>query len=201
MELDDLRGQWQAQTQDVAATQPSLQPAQENLIDKMRRNSQRDLALSMIIAVGILVYIALTEWPKYQLLGAFVLLSVGVTLFYNYQKLELLKRMARNDGSIHGHLDTLYKGLRKLLRFYKSVTLAAGPIAMLLMLGPRVSQELARTGPIRWKVIGIYLVFVLIFSALMYAAAVYSTRRYHQRLYGQHLDRLEAALRELEAPE
>ena len=64
-----------------------------------------------------------------------------------------------------------------------------------------VEQELVRAAPFRWSLVSIEAGCVLLLVLPLQWAAVRGTRWYLQRLYGQHLDRLEASLRELVEPE
>lgn len=202
MELDDLRGQWQQRTAAAdAAVLFAVPKEQPGLIEKMRRNAQWELALTIVIAFGLPIFIALTKIPIYRLWAAVMLLLAGIMLFYYYQKLVTLGRMLRVDGSVQGHLQVLCGGLRALLLFYHRLTLATGPTMLLLLLGYYVGRELARATPFRWGRIGGMTLFVLIFGLLLQLVVIYGTRWYLQRLYGQHLDHLETALRELSAGE
>jgi Flp pilus assembly protein TadB len=201
MELDDLRRAWKQPLPTTVIDSAHLQQlvkSQPGLVENMRRNAQWELALTILVSFGLPVFIALAKVPIYRLYAAVMLLMSGVLLFYYYQKLLLLQRMTRTDGNVHGHLQTLCEGLRTLLRFYYRLTLATGPVMLLMLTGYYVGQELARPTPFRWEFIGLLIVAMLLLGALLQVAVIYGTRWYLQRLYGRHLDRLEASLRELE---
>lgn len=116
--------------------------------------------------------------------------------YYYYRQLRLIGRVVRAKGQVWAHLVAMSAGLRQLLRFYYRFTLATGPLLLSLALGFFVGQELARPGAFRWPLVGGIAAAFLFFGAVLQVGAVYGPL-YAQRLYGQHLDRLEASLREL----
>ena len=202
MELDDLRRQWQQ----PETTPPSVSPAQlerllahhsTSLIEKMRRNAWVEAVLNALVAVTLPFYIATRQSALYRMYGVAMLLLAVLMLYYYYRQLRLIGRMARAEGHVRAHLATMSAGLRQLLRFYYRLTLATGPLLLSLVLGFFVGQELARPGAFRWPLVGGIAAAFLFFGAVLQVGAVYGTRWYVQRLYGQHLDRLEASLREL----
>jgi hypothetical protein len=207
MELDDLRRQWQQPTADTASVSSAelnemLAAKSDGLIEKMRRNTWLEALFTVAMVVGTLFYM----WAKrsdviYLLLGGTLLLLSAVLLVHYYRQLQLLQRMTRTDAQVRTHLGTLGAGLRRLLRFYYRLTLAVLPYMLIMLLGFQVSKELAHPGGFHWKFIGLLAAAYLVLGVVVQVAVVYATRWYLQRLYGQHLDRLEASLRELAEPE
>ena len=202
MELDDLRRQWQQ----PETTSQSVSPAQLesllahrsiSLIEKMRRNAWVEAVFNALVAVTLPFYIATRQSVLYRMYGVAMLLLAVLMLYYYYRQLRLIGRMARAEGHVRAHLVAMSAGLRQLLRFYYRLTLATGPLLLSLALGFFVGQELARPSAFRWPLVGGIAAAFLFFGAVLQAGAVYGTRWYVQRLYGQHLDRLEASLREL----
>jgi hypothetical protein len=204
MELDDLRRQWQqpapADTSPVSPTEIGgmLAATSGNLIEKMRRNTWYEAALTGLILVAAPLYAWQSGAQAVQLLLVAVLLLLsGILLASYYQQLQLLRRMEQPEIHVRAHLGALCAGLRQRLRFYYRLTLATAPLMLLLLLGFHVGKELAHPGPFHWKFILLLTGAYAIMGALVQVAVVYLTRWYLQRLYGQHLDRLEASLREL----
>ena len=202
MELDDLRRQWQ---QPETAQLP-VSPAQlesllahrsTGLIEKMRRNAWVEAVLNALLAVMLPFYLATRQSALYRMYSVAMLLLAVLMLYYYYRQLQLIGRMARAEGHVRAHLVAMSAGLRQLLRFYYRLTLATGPLLLSLVLGFFVGQELARSGPFRWPLVGGIAAALLFFGTVLQVGVVYGTRWYVQRLYGQHLDRLEASLREL----
>lgn len=204
MELDDLRHQWQ---QPESAGAPAVSPAQldsllthrsTGLVEKMRRNTWFEFFFSLGVVALALFY--LIVWSKEVFFQVFavmlVLLAVGILYYYRLQ-LRLLRRMTHAEVHVRAHLSALCAGLRQLLWFYYRLTLTSLPLALLIDLGFFVDKALARPGPFRWGRLGLFVGAMLVVGALAQIGVVYATRWYLQRLYGQHLDRLEANLREL----
>jgi hypothetical protein len=208
MELDDLRRQWQ---QPAPADAPLVSPAEiggmlaansGNLMEKMRRNTWYEAALTLLIMVAAPIYAWHSGGQAVQLLlAASLLLLSGILLVNYYRQLQLLRRMEQPETHVRAHLGALCAGLRQRLRFYYRLTLATAPLMLLLLLGFHVGQELAHPGPFHWKFILLLAAAYAVMGALVQAGVAYLTRWYLQRLYGQHLDRLEASLRELDEPE
>ena len=211
MELDEFRRRWQQTPPTADLTETSLKQLLKHrstsLVEKMRRNARLEAGLTVLVIMLLPAYIVYTDIVyadklPLQLWGKFMLvLAVGM-LYYYYLKLGLLQRMAHAETQVRQHLSQLCAGLRQLLRFYYRLTLATGPFVLLMGLCFAVSKEYAhsRLTPgyvVDWEALGIMAAVMLVGGALLQVGTVYGTRWYLQRLYGQHLDRLEASLREL----
>ena len=209
MELDDLRRHWQ---QAEPAGVPPVNAAQLNrllkghsdgLVEKMRRSTWFEIAgslLLMLVAPLLLLRVGsgLIIFRAYTVL--LEVLAIGL-LYHYYKQMGLLQRMTQADTAVRTHLGALCEGLRQLLRFYYRITLATLPLTLLLNLGYVVGRELAHTGSFRWALVGFMGGGMLLAVGLAQLAVAPITRWYLQRLYGQHLDRLEASLRELSQDE
>ena len=206
MELDELRRRWQQAPPTADLTETSLKQLLKHrstsLVEKMRRNARLEAGLTVLVIMLLPVYIVYTDKLPLQLWGKFMLvLAVGM-LYYYYLKLGLLQRMAHAETQVRQHLSQLCAGLRQMLRFYYRLTLVTGPFVLLMGLCFAVSKEYAhsRLTPgyvVDWEALGVMTAVMLVGGALLQVGTVYGTRWYLQRLYGQHLDRLEASLREL----
>ena len=201
MELDDLRRQWQQPQPPGAAFDhvqlEALLKKRPGLVEKMRRNARVEMALTAGLLAAVCWYCFRAE-KLIEIVGGYFLLLLGLgQLYYYYHKLGVLRRMATVEGHVRNHLHKLCTEMRGLLRFFYRVTLAAGPLGLFLGFCYGFGKQLARPDGVRLA----YLFWeggaLLVFGALLQVAVVYGTRWYLQRLYGQHLDRLEASLREL----
>lgn len=207
MELDDLRRQWQ---QPEKAAPPAITPAELHallrrqrggLIEKMRRNTYWEASVASVLVVPtLLIFLAYNHGPLAMLYAGALSLLTAIMAYYYYKVIRLLRRLAENTGSVRGHLERLYAGLRQLLRFYYRLTLATMPGAMLLIYGFFVGKELLRPDGFRTSLLAEVGVGLLLLGAVLQTGVVYATRWWMQRLYGQHLDRLEGQLRELDEP-
>ena len=205
MELDDLRRQWQ---QPDVASEPAVLDAvglarllnkqSEGIVERLRRSARLELYLNGGLMLGSL---ALAWWgPQFWLrVFGWVLVAIGsVCIVYLQRKLHLLRRLDDPAGDLRAHLLQLARGLRTLIRFYFRFTIAMLPVAGLV----NVLMVVSTSKPSNWLTTkpGIALlavVFVVVLPAVLYLPVASATRLYLQRLYGQHLDRLEANLREL----
>jgi hypothetical protein len=207
MELDDLRRQWQRPEKAVppaitpAELQALLRRQRGGLIEKMRRNTYWEAGVASVLVVPTLVvFLAHNRGPLAVLYAGSLALLTMMMAYYYYKVIRLLRRLAETTGSVRGHLERLYAGLRQLLRFYYRLTLATLPGSLLLIYGFFMGKELLRPGGFRASLLAEVGVGLLLIGALLQTAVVYGTRWWMQRLYGQHLDRLEGQLRELDEP-
>ena len=201
MELDDLRRQWQ-QPQPPGAAFDNVQleallKKRPGLVEKMRRNARIEMALTAGLLLAVCWYCLRAKGLIDVVIGYYLLLVGLGQLYYYYHKLGVLRRMATVEGHVRNHLHKLCTEMRGLLRFFYRVTLAAGPLTLLLGFCYELGQQLARPGGVRLAYLFWLGGALLVFGALLQVPVVYGTRRYLQYLYGQHLDRLEASLREL----
>lgn len=205
MELDDLRRQWQrpepvAPIAFTAVEWQALAARQRGgLIEKMRRNTYWEAVVGLGIIAPFLIISMLMSHKTLSTLyaGAMTVLAV-VMAYYYYQVLAILRRLTETTGSVRGHLERLYGGLRQLLRFYYRLSLATGPVLLTLIFCFMLGKELVRPAGFRPSLMVALGIALLFFGSLLQIAAVYGTRWWVQRLYGQHLDRLEGQLRELD---
>jgi|GEM_PF-1092775 len=207
MEIDDLRRQWR-QPEPVAPptlTGLDLNALQKGrtlgLVEKMRRAAWIEAGLSILMGVGLLVALPKVHDTLLRVFGGLLLLMVIVLAAYYYRLLGTLRRMAEPAGSVRGHLATLAQGLRQLLQFYYRLTLASGPVTMVVLGGSELWRMAQRGLFERWPKAGIIIGLFLLMGLLVQVGIVRFARWYVQRLYGQHLDRLEGQLRELSEDE
>lgn len=208
MELDDFRRQWKqpvaadfsAGSLNADALTQLLTRGPSNPISKMQRNARVEMALTAGLMLLPLAVMRVNKPVTIFWSVLMILLGLG-QLYYYYYKLGVLRRMATVEGNVRDHLRKLCLELRGLLRFLYRVTLATGPVTLLLLYGSYVFEELARPAGARVMLLAIVAGVLVVMGLLLQWALIRGTRAYLQRLYGQHLDRLEANLRELEATE
>ena len=203
MELDDLRRQWQqppAETPallDAAELTRLLGQQSEGIVGKLRRNARLELYINFAVLLGSLALVWLVQVFWVQVFG-WVLVVVGlVCIGYLYRKLHLLRRMDDPAGDLRAHLRQLASGLRALIRFYYRLTLAMLPVSGVVYALMAFSQFKHSLSLTSLPGLALALGLVVVLPALLYLPTAATTRRYLQYLYGQHLDRLEASLREL----
>jgi len=207
MELDDLRRAWKQPTTaespaalDTAALNALLAQEANSPVAKMQRNARVEMALTALLMLLPFAFMRIDK-PVTVFWTVFMVVLGSGQLYYYYYKLGVLRRMATVEGNVREHLQKLCVELRRLLRFLYRVTLGTGPVTLVLLFGSYVAVEQAQPTGLRPQFLLITAGVVLVLGILLQLGVLYGTRRYLQRLYGQHLDRLEASLRELEAAE
>jgi hypothetical protein len=202
MELDDLRRQWR-QPEPVAVP-PALTKAELHellarqsggIVAQLRRNARLEMTINYaLLAISLAVaWLAPVLWAR--LFGGLLALIALVCVFYFYRKLGLLRSMSDPASDLRAHLLRLTNGLRALIRFYYRFTLATLPVVCLLMGFMALSTTTKVVTPTKvWVIAGVLAVLCIV----LYLPTAHTTKRYLQWVYGQHLDRLEAQLRELD---
>jgi len=201
MELDDLRRQWRQPEPasmpaplSAAALQQLLARQSDDVVAKLRRNAQLEMAINyalLPLSLGV-AWLAPVLWVR--LWGGLLGLIALVCIFYFHRKVGLLKSMSNPAGDLRAYLLRLTTGLRSLIRFYYRFTLAMVPLVCLLMGIMTLTSTTKAVTPTKIWIISAVLVAL---CAVIYLPTAHITKRYLHWLYGQHLDRLEGQLREL----
>ncbi|HEX8429467.1 hypothetical protein [Hymenobacter sp.] len=204
MELDDLRRAWKQPTAaeappalDKAAVAKLLAYGADSPVAKMQRNARVEMVLTALLMLLPFAFMRPNK-PLTVFWTTFMVVLGSGQLYYYYYKLGVLRRMATVEGNVRDHLRKLCLELRRLLRFLYRVTLATGPVTLLLLFGSYVAIEQVRPAGLRPQFLLIVAGVTLVLGFFIQLCVLYGTRRYLQRLYGQHLDRLETSLQELE---
>jgi hypothetical protein len=208
LELDDLRRQWQQPTETApppvgaAELRGMLAGRAGGLVEKMRRNTWYEAAFVAFMAVVIPFYIwYIREQMLMVMIQGIVWVMMLLALGYYYKQLRLLRQLTFVDTQVRTHLRELCAGLRRGLQFYYWLGIGVYPFFMVVIMGYEVNRELAHPGAFRWKYILLLALVNVVIGVVLQIVMVYANRKWIQRLYGQHLDRLEASLRELDEPE
>jgi len=202
MELDDLRRHWrqpgpasEPATLSTAELRRVLARQSDDVLAKLRRNAKVEMAINyalLPLSLGM-AWLAPVLWVR--LWGGLLALIALVCIFYFHRKLGLLRHMSDPAGDLRAYLLRLTTGLRALIRFYYRLTLAMLPLTCLLMGVMALTTTTKAATPTKIWVIGAVLA---VLCAVIYLPTAHTTKRYLHWLYGQHLDRLEAQLRELD---
>jgi uncharacterized membrane protein len=202
MELDDLRRQWRQPepvtgpaTLSTAELRQLLARQSDGIVAQLRRNARLETSINYaLLGISLLVAgLAPVLWVR--LFGGLLALIALVCIFYFHRKLKLLRSMSDPAGDLRAHLLRLTSGLRTLIRFYYRFTLAMLPVACLLMGFMALSTTTSVVTPAKiWLIAGLLTVMCVV----IYLPTAHTTKRYLHWLYGQHLDRLDAQLRELD---
>lgn len=202
MELDELRARWQQPTladghapPDADALAHLLARQSAGILVKLRRNARLELGANYVALPASLALAALASTLWLRLFGWLLALVAGACIYYFHRKLGLLRDMDDPTDDLRGHLLRVTRGLRALIRFYYRLTLAMIPLTMLVNGLMTLNQLPSLQTPLK---AGLVLAAFQVLGAVLYLPTAHTTRRYLHWLYGQHLDQLEASLRELE---
>lgn len=202
MELDDLRRQWRQPepaagraTLSTPELRQLLARQSGSIVAQLRRNAQLEMTINYaLLAISLVVaWLAPVLWVRVW--GGILALIALVCVFYFHRKLGLLRSMSDPAGNLRAYLLRLTTGLRSLMQFYYRFTLAVLPVVCLLMGFMALSTTTKAVTPTKIWIIAALLTLL---CAVIYLPTAHTTKRYLQWLYGQHLDRLEAQLRELD---
>lgn len=198
--FDDLRRRWQQQPQAPATPnqwQALLASGSRSPITQMLRHVWTEVIIGTLLTVPLLI--GLLHWPgnwAAGLAGAVAGLSV-LSLLYYYRQLRLLRRLLHATGPLRSHAAEHLRQLRGLLRLGHHANLGITVILAALGLYGAAHYVLpALPAAATYSFLLWFGLTVLASLAIVHWLTKYSIRT----AYGQHLDRLEAVLREL-APE
>ncbi|AWM34935.1 hypothetical protein [Hymenobacter nivis] len=207
MELDDLRASWkqpvpveESATLNEAALMRLLARGSGSPVAKMRRNAWLEIGF-VLVCLAVCLGVAISTQDSYYLtsaawLGLICLLS---GLYYR-RKLAVLRSLGEVAGrAVREHIGQQLQSLRSLVELYYRATIWSVPASLtvsLLFVGGRMVQRFAE--PRLATGLGLLGMAYGVMGVLLYVLMRRATNWYLHRLYGQHLDRLEANLRELD---
>lgn len=202
MEIEDLKYIWRKESQgfkpkDKAELASMLKGRSSSIIMRLKRNVWIELIFTFLGGLGLLAY-ALTlpggylKWISIAILGLFAVYSL-----YYLKKLRLLNRFDPANEDIKANLERLIFNLKGYLKFYRrsySVLYPAFFIIGLLF----VAIEHGAAGFFNKVTKPDVLLLLLPGAAVFFILSSWLTTWYLKKLYGNHLEKLEALLRELE---
>lgn len=206
MELDDLRHRWQ---QTAASTSTPLSPtALEQLLTttahssvaRLRRNAQWELGFTVAFLLGSCAWLFYTRSLEQRTMTIWLMVVCVVSITsYHRHMLKGIAGLSSSGATLHAHLTQQLADLRKVLVLsYRSV-LWVLLITMGMMLFFAVRHSLAvYSGQRLLAQVGVLVLGYAIITLLAYFCIRALVRGVLQDLYGRYLDRLEAALRELQ---
>jgi hypothetical protein len=206
MELDDLRASWKQSAPtdgpavlNEAALARLLARGSGSPVANMRRNAWLEIGFVVVCLAGCIAVATTTHDSYYLLAAGWLGLICLLSGFYYRRKLAVLRSLGEVSGrAVREQVGQQLHGLRSLVQLYYRATMWSVPASLtvsLLFVGGRMVQRFAE--PQLVKGLGLLGFFYGIMAVLMYYGMRRATQWYLQRLYGQHLDRLEASLREL----
>lgn len=211
MELDDFRHRWQQQPTQPSPTSLTEQKLRTmlsattsvNPLLRLKRNASRELrwVIAAFAVSGFNAWFFARNSVGLQLFVLAIMGQLVVVGVIVYQRLRVLREMEQQHDNLYQSLKSRITRFRRLMRLHDYVGVGALGLVILAALLARQTDLLEYVQPSgpdwawHWGIVGLGVVAVL---GLMYAAYAVGKLE-HQRRYGRHLDRLEEALRELEA--
>ena len=202
MEIEDLKDIWRKESQGFTPKGETelarmLKGKSSSIIMRIKRNVWFELIFTFVGAVGLLSY-ALTlpggylKWTSITILVFFAIYSL-----YYLKKLRVLNRFDAGNDDIKANLARLVHDLKGYLRFYKRSYSILYPVFLLLGLSfVAIEHGTSRFFNIVTRP-DVYLILVP-GTALYFIFSTWLTSWYLKKLFGNHLEKLEALLRELE---
>ncbi|MBD2715699.1 hypothetical protein KBK19_11695 [Microvirga sp. STR05] len=179
-------------------------PSSVNPLARLKKNASRELNW-LVVVFGLNSFNALffaRNSASLQWFVVMLMVMLAVVGGIVYQRLRVLREMEQQHDNLYQSLKSRISRFRHLMRLHDYVGVVTLVLVVLTVLLVRQANLLHYLNPANpdWSrhllIAGVGAVAVL---ALIYAGYAVGKME-HQRRYGQHLDRLEAALQELQEP-
>ena len=199
MDFDQLSRRWQQQTPPPAA-QPGpealralLASRAHNPVTQMRRNVCVEIGGTLLFGL-LLAGLLLVQGSHLGLLMALLLPFYGGVAFWYFRTLQVLSRLRAATGALAGYVAQQLRQLRQLVRFYHWSTMLA-TLVVLSLAGYVTIWHILPGLPAADKTH--FLIWFGLTALITYGFMHWLIRYHLQSYYGQHLNHLEAVLREL----
>lgn len=202
MEIEDLKDIWKKESEGFRPKGETelarmLKGKSSSIITRLKRNVWFELIFTFIGAVGLFSY-ALTlpggylKWTSITILVSFAIYSL-----YYVKKLRLLNRFEAVNNDLKVNFERLVYDLKGYLKFYKRSYSILYPVFFLIgLLFVAIEHGASRFFEIVTRP-DVYLVLIP-GTALYFVLSTRLTSWYLKKLFGNHLEKLEALLKELE---
>jgi hypothetical protein len=205
MELDELKNIWKqspAKFQFKNETQLAsmLKGSSKSAVAKLKKSVWFELGFTIVAGLALLIYAmslpsGSLKWTTVSILALFVAYS-----FYYVKKLLLLATFKPADDHLKANLEKLTASLTGYMKFYKRSYTILYPIyfGLGLLFGGLESGSDKFLQIISEPKIILYLVFIAI---AFFFLSTWFANWYFKKLYGNHIEKLKAILRDLNANE
>lgn len=206
MELENFRRTWQqvapAEAQpalDTVALERLLARRSSSPVAKMRRNVWLEIGFAVLGLIASGMMLVYTSTDHNRAMAAWVGLICLISCVYYRRKVAVLHSLNDANGPLREQVERQLSNLRSLTKLYYQATMWTLPVSFGIgFLFPVVRIQQDPEGQYQLLLWGGLLLIGALTFFLGYVFLRYFTRWYIQRLYGQHLDRLEAILRDLQ---
>lgn len=202
MEIEELKYIWRKQYEgfefkDETELASMLKGTSTSIIGRLKRNVWFELVLTLLGGLALFAY-ALTlpegglKWTSISIPILFAIYSA-----YYLKKLRLLNRFDSGNAHMKANLQQLVQRLKDYLKFYKRSYSILYPMYFVLFLLFTAVEQGATGFLHRISQPEIFIALIL-GAGLFFICSTWLTSWYLKKLYGNHLEKLEALLRELE---
>ena len=202
MEIDELKDIWRKESEGFARRDETelatmLKGKSSSIVSRLKRNVWIELTFTVLGGVGLLGYAMTLPEGYLKSISISILILFCLYAFYYLKKLRLLIQFDPGNDNLKGNLLLLITNLKGYLRFYKRSYTILYPVYFLL--GVLFSAiERGATGFINQISRTEVLIPLLLGAFIFFICSTWLTSWYLKKLYGNHLEKLEAVLKELE---
>lgn len=202
MEIDELKDIWKKQSdgfkrKDESELAVMLKGKSTSIIAGLKRNVWFELIFTFLGAIGLLAYAVTLPDGAFKWTPISILILFCVYSFYYFKKLRLLSRFDTANENLRVNLRTLVTDLKGYLKFYKRSYSLLYPLYFFLGLFFTAIDH--GTAGFFQRISKPEIFIPLLLGAIVFFVFTsWLTRWYLKKLYGNHLEKLEAILRELE---
>ena len=202
MEIEDLRDIWKKQSEgfirkDEAELAAMLKRDSISIITRLKRNVWFELIFTFLGGIGLTTY-ALTltggflKWTSISIVVLFCIYS-----FYYFKKLRLLSRFEHGNDHVRANLQRLIINLKGYLKFYRRSYAILYPVYFILGLLFAIVEQGINGFQNRITRPEVFVTLIL-GAVVFFLCSTWLTSWYLKKLYGNHLEKLEALLRDIE---
>jgi hypothetical protein len=202
MEIEDLKYIWKKQNEgftpkDETELAIMLKGKSSSIISRLKRNVWFELIFTFLGGLGLLAYALTLPGGFLKWTSIAILVFFAVYCIYYVKKLRLLNRFDPGNDHLKANLERLIRSLKGYLKFYKRSYSILYPVFFLLGLLFAAIERGATGFFNRVTNPDVYLILVP-GATVFFILSTWLTSWYLKKLYGNHLEKLEALLRELE---
>lgn len=202
MEIEELKNIWKKQSEgftpkDEAELASMLKGKSSSIIIRLKRNVWLELVFTILGGLGLLAYALTLPGGYLKWTSITILVLFGFWCLYYVKKLRLLNRFDPANDHLKANLERLVYELRAYLKFYKRSYSVLYPVFFIIGL-LFVAIEHGTIGFFNKVIQPEVFLILLPGAALFFIFSSWLTSWYLKKLYGNHLEKLEALLRELE---
>jgi hypothetical protein len=201
MELEELKSIWKSsepvfQPKDEKEIAAMLKGKSISIVDKLKRNVWFELVITIVAAVGLLVYALSLPTGSFKWISISLILMCLAFTFVYVKKIILLNRFNPANETIRENLVSLIDSLTNYVKFYKRSYTILYPVYFcvgLLFAGIERGAEAFFENMMRPRTI----LLLAALSGLLYFFCTKVADWYLKKLYGNHLEKLKTLLSDI----